>query len=47
MKRDAIIIGAGPAGLSSAISLAEMGLSISLIEKLSMASLEEPTPDGR
>jgi ubiquinone biosynthesis UbiH/UbiF/VisC/COQ6 family hydroxylase len=44
---DVVIIGAGPAGLSLAASLAEQGLAIALIERLPVASLAAPEFDGR
>ena len=47
MKYDIIIIGAGPAGLSFALSLAKTDLNILLVEKSSLASLHKPAPDGR
>lgn len=39
MKCDVIIIGAGPAGLSFACSLANTGLNVVIIEKLSKKRL--------
>lgn len=47
MKQNIVIIGGGPAGLSFARSLAETGLSILVIEKSSLDSLQVPAPDGR
>lgn len=47
MQHDIIIIGAGPAGLSFARSLAETGLRIVLVEKSPKAVLQEPPYDGR
>ena len=47
MKYDIIIIGAGPAGLSFARSLADTGLKIVLIEKNSKKVLANPPYDGR
>lgn len=44
---DVIIIGAGPAGLSLARSLADTGLAIAVIERQSRATLEAPPFDGR
>ena len=44
---DVIIIGAGPAGLSLAGSLAAQGRKIALVEKLPRESLEFPSFDGR
>ncbi len=47
MTHDIIIVGAGPAGLSFARSLANTGLRIALIEKQSMEQLAAPKFDGR
>lgn len=47
MKYDIIIIGAGPAGLSFARSLASSKLNILIVEKASLESLREPVFDGR
>jgi ubiquinone biosynthesis UbiH/UbiF/VisC/COQ6 family hydroxylase len=44
---DVIIIGAGPAGLGLARSLAGVGLDIALIERQSRVTLEAPPFDGR
>jgi ubiquinone biosynthesis UbiH/UbiF/VisC/COQ6 family hydroxylase len=44
---DVVIIGAGPAGLSLAGSLAAQGLAIALVERLPAASLTAPEFDGR
>lgn len=47
MKTDIIVIGAGPAGLSFCRSLAQSGLSVTIIDKQAMHTLENPKPDGR
>lgn len=47
MKYDIAIIGAGPAGLSFALSLRNSGLNIAIIEKLSRQELADPPVDGR
>jgi len=47
MTYDIIIVGAGPAGLSFARSLANSGLQIALIEKQSREQLAAPEFDGR
>ena len=47
MTYDIIIVGAGPAGLSFARSLADTGLRIALIERLSEQQLGAPEFDGR
>ena len=44
---DIIIIGAGPAGLSFARSLANSPLRMAIIDPASMSALREPKPDGR
>lgn len=46
-KFDISIIGAGPAGLCLARSLAQAGFSIALIEKQPQSALEQPAADGR
>lgn len=47
MHFDVAIVGAGPVGLSLAISLAAKGCSVALIEKQPMTALAEPAFDGR
>ncbi len=47
MTHDLIIIGAGPAGLSFALSLRDSGLKVALVEQQSRDSLAEPAEDGR
>lgn len=47
MTYDIIIIGAGPAGLSFARSLADTELRIALIEKQSRKQIATPEFDGR
>lgn len=47
MDFDLAIIGAGPAGLSFALSLRDSGLKIAVIEKLSRQELADPPIDGR
>lgn len=47
MQFDIVVVGAGPAGLAFARSLAGSGLRIGLIEKQSEAALAEPAFDGR
>ena len=47
MQVDIAIVGAGPAGLCFARTLARTGLSILLIEQQSLDSLREPPFDGR
>jgi ubiquinone biosynthesis UbiH/UbiF/VisC/COQ6 family hydroxylase len=44
---DVIIIGAGPAGLGLARSLADSGLAIALVERQPRTTLEAPPFDGR
>jgi ubiquinone biosynthesis UbiH/UbiF/VisC/COQ6 family hydroxylase len=44
---DVIIIGAGPAGLSLARSLADLPLKVLVAERSSQATLEAPNEDGR
>jgi ubiquinone biosynthesis UbiH/UbiF/VisC/COQ6 family hydroxylase len=47
MKKDVVVIGAGPAGLSFACSLASSGLQILVVERSSTESLANPAVDGR
>ncbi len=47
MDYDITIVGAGPAGLSMARSLADTGLHIGLVERQPLAAIEEPQFDGR
>ena len=44
---DVIIIGAGPAGLSLARSLAGTTLKVAIIDPASEQTLKNPPPDGR
>ncbi len=44
---DVVIIGAGPAGLSFACSLAEKKIRTLIVERLSIDSISNPQPDGR
>jgi len=44
---DIVIIGAGPAGLSFARTLADTGLDMVLVERQSRAILQDPPNDGR
>ena len=44
---DVIIVGAGPAGLALAASLADAGFSSLVLEQASQAAIENPAEDGR
>ena len=46
-RQDVIIIGAGPAGLSLALSLRGAGLKITMLEKLGADAIAKPAFDGR
>ncbi len=47
MHSDVLIVGAGPAGLSLAISLAQAGFTATVLDQNTTAALEQPAPDGR
>lgn len=47
MQVDIAIVGAGPAGLSFARSLAGSGLSVAIVERLPLSSIAAPVFDGR
>lgn len=47
MNTDVLIVGAGPAGLSLAISLAHAGLQATVLELQNETQLARPAPDGR
>ena len=47
MKKDIVVIGAGPAGLSFASSLAETALNILVVERQTLKELSDPALDGR
>ena len=47
MHTDALIVGAGPAGLSLAISLAHAGFQVTVLEQQTAKALQSPAPDGR
>ncbi len=47
MHSDVLIVGAGPAGLSLAISLAQAGFTATVLDQNPTAALEQPAPDGR
>jgi ubiquinone biosynthesis UbiH/UbiF/VisC/COQ6 family hydroxylase len=47
MKKDVIIIGAGPSGLALACLLNKLNLSVTIVEKAPEASLKTPAYDGR
>ena len=44
---DILLIGAGPAGLSLSISLAQAGFCVTVLEQQDEAALATPAPDGR
>jgi ubiquinone biosynthesis UbiH/UbiF/VisC/COQ6 family hydroxylase len=47
MKKNIVIVGAGPAGLCLARSLEETDLHVTVIEKGAIESFSNPAPDGR
>jgi ubiquinone biosynthesis UbiH/UbiF/VisC/COQ6 family hydroxylase len=44
---DVLIVGAGPAGLSLACALGDVGLRVDVLEQSPLAALEAPADDGR
>ena len=44
---DVLIVGAGPAGLSLATSLAQAGFTATVVEQQTGSALAQPAPDGR
>ncbi len=44
---DIVVVGAGPAGLSFARTLADSGLRITIVEKSPLESISNPAYDGR
>jgi ubiquinone biosynthesis UbiH/UbiF/VisC/COQ6 family hydroxylase len=44
---DAVIVGAGPAGLALAVALGQVGLSTVVVDRQARSALENPAPDGR
>ena len=40
---DVVVVGAGPVGLVAALLLAKQGISVLLLEKLSLIHISEPT----
>jgi len=44
---DVLIVGAGPAGLSLSISLAQAGFAVTVVEQQGAQQLAAPAPDGR
>ena len=46
-RSDVLIVGAGPAGLSLAIALAQAGFSTTVVEQQPESALADPAPDGR
>lgn len=44
---DVLIVGAGPAGLTLACALSDLGLSVLLVEQQRLCALEAPAEDGR
>lgn len=46
-SHDVVIVGAGPAGLSLALSLSQLGLRVAVAERQEEAAVAEPADDGR
>ena len=44
---DVVVVGAGPAGLSFACSMANTDLKVLVVERSSLKLISEPKPDGR
>lgn len=45
--QDVLVVGAGPAGLALACALADIGLSVTVLEQQDEARIADPQPDGR
>lgn len=45
--QDVLVVGAGPAGLALACALADIGLSVTVLEQQEEARIAAPQPDGR
>ena len=46
-EQDVLIVGAGPAGLALACALADIGLTVTVLEQQDEARIADPQPDGR
>ncbi|WP_312565653.1 FAD-dependent oxidoreductase, partial [Diaphorobacter sp.] len=46
-RSDVLIVGAGPAGLSLAASLAQAGMQVTVLEQQPVSTLAAPPADGR
>ena len=47
LDHDVVVVGAGPAGLSAALSLAKLGLRTAIIERQPLTAFANPKTDGR
>ena len=47
LRSDVLVVGAGPAGLALAAALAELGLTVRVLEQQARSAIDRPQDDGR